>query len=139
MLLGKTLEVYDPLGCFEPVKVRLKLDLQILKGLDFNTQIPADQRQKWIENLILINECKDIEVDRAIVPMDAENPDVIDLIACADAAATMCGCAIYARFKLRDGGYSVQLLSGRSKTTIYSIPRNELHGCLLAASTVLLL
>ena len=136
MLLGKTLEVYDPLGCFEPVKVRLKLDLQILKGLDFNTQIPADQRQKWIENLILINECKDIEVDRAIVPMDAENPDVIDLIACADAAATMCGCAIYARFKLRDGGYSVQLLSGRSKTTMYSIPRNELHGCLLAASTV---
>ena len=135
MMLSKTLEVYDPLGTFEPVKVRLKLDLQVLSGLDFNTQIPIDQRKKWIENLILINDCRDIEVDRAVVPLDAENPDTIELIVCADAAATMCGCAVYTRFKLRNGGYSVQLLSGRSKTTMYSIPRNELHGCLLAAST----
>ena len=47
----------------------------------------------------------------------------------------MCGASIYLRVKLKSGGYSVKLLTARSKTTRLSIPRNELLGCMLVSET----
>ena len=134
-LLGKTLELFDLVGIWEPLKVRLKLDLHKLLGLEYDEEIPLHMRGRWIENLKLINEARSLQCRRAVVPIDAVNPEEIDLLVCSDAATTMCGCAIYARFKRKNGDYSCQLLTSRSRTTTSTIPRNELEGCLIAAQT----
>ena len=135
ILLGKVLEVFDICGIFEPLKARLKLDLQLLRNYDYDADIPADLRTKWIDNLILIHEARYIEVERALVPDAATNPNEIEILVLSDAASSICGVGLYARFKLNDGTYSVQLLAGKSKTVDSTIPRNELSSCALAAQT----
>jgi hypothetical protein len=135
VLLGKTLELYDLTGLWEPLKVRLKLDLQLLKELDFEAEIPEDLRPRWIDNLKMIHNSRYLKCRRAFIPMNAVNPDEMELLVCSDAAQNMCGCAIYARFRLKDGSFSSQLVAGRSRTTHSTIPRNELEGCTLAAQT----
>ena len=134
-LLGKTLELFDIIGLWEPIKVRFKIDLQKLTGLDYDVTIPEEQRSRWVENLKLMHLCRELECSRAIVPSEAKDPNKMELIVCSDAATTMCGCVIYARFELKDGSFSSQLLTSRSRTSLGTIPRNELEGCLLAAET----
>ena len=134
-LLGKTLEVYDLTGIWEPLKVRLKLDLQLLKDIDFEAEIPEDLRPRWIDNLKMIHNARHLKCRRAFIPMDAVNPDEMELLICSDAAKSMCGCSVYARFRLKDGSFSSQLVAGRSRSTHSTIPRNELEGCALAAQT----
>jgi hypothetical protein len=135
ILLGKTLEMFDILGLWEPLKVRLKLDLQPLKMMDYDEIIPEELRPRWVENLKMIHGAKLLQCKRAFVPKDAVNPDEIELLILSDAATSMCGVAVYARFRLADDSYSCQLITARSKTTQASIPRNELEGCSLAAQT----
>ena len=133
--MGKTLELFDVIGIWEPLKARLKLDLQLLKDMDYDDPIPESLRPRWINNLKTLNKARYLYCRRAIVPHDAVNPDDIELVVCSDAAMSMCGCAIYARFQLKNSRYSCQLLTARSKTTLGTIPRNELEGCALAAQT----
>ena len=92
-------------------------------------------RPRWIENLKELHRAQTLQCKKAFVPPNAVNPNEIKLLVCSDAAASMCGCAVYARFKLADGSYSCQLITARSKTSQGSIPRNELEGCSLAAQT----
>ena len=134
-LLSKVHELYDPVGLWEPIKARLKLDLQMLKNIEFDKEIPIEFHPRWIDNLKLIHNAKYLECNRAFIPIDAVNADDIELLVCSDAATSMAGCAVYARFLLKDGTYSCQLVSGRSRTCYYTIPRNELEGCALAAQT----
>ena len=101
-LLGKCLEVYDLTGIFEPLKARLKLDLQPLKHLDYDEEIPLDIMDRWKDNLKLINNAKFLRVKRTIIPQDAVNPNEIHLLACSDASTNMAGVAVYARLQLKD-------------------------------------
>lgn len=135
MMLGKTLEMYDLNGLLEPLKSRLKLDLQLLKDLDFDAAIPMEYQDKWVSNLKMIHNARYIKCARAFIPVNAVDPNDMELIACSDAAERMSGCSVYARFKLSDGSYSCQLITGRSKTAHFTIPRNELEGIALAAQT----
>lgn len=135
ILLGKTLEMYDLIGLLEPLKARLKLDLQLLKDLDYDAAIPTEHRERWLSNLKMIHNARYVKCARAFIPVNAVDPNDMELIACSDAAERMSGCCIYARFKLTDGSYSCQLITGRSRTTNFSIPRNELEGIALSAQT----
>ena len=138
-LLGKCLEVYDLLGIFEPLKARLKLDLQLLKTLDYDEEIPIEHKPRWEDNLKIINNARHLRCKRAVVPENAVNPDQMHLLCCSDAAKDMAGAAIYARFLLTDQTYSVQLITGKSRTVNSTIPRNELEAALLASETLFVL
>ena len=134
-LLGKCLEVFDILGVVEPLKARLKLHLRTLHGLDFDDVVPKFERPIWIENLRLIRTALELRIPRTIVPHNAIDPTKISILVCCDAAKEMAGVGVYCRFKLPDGSFSCQLLSGRSKTVTDTIPRNELSALVLGAQT----
>ena len=76
-----------------------------------------------------------MEFRRAVVPEDALNLD-ITTIDTADASEELICSAIYARFKLKSGKYSCQLIFARSKIIHdLTIPRAELAASLLNATT----
>ena len=133
VLIGKTLELFDIAGILEPLKARLKIDLQPLKNLGFDEEIPVALCGRWLQNIKMLNNARNLTVRRTIIPENCVNPDEIEILTCSDAAATMCGAATYARLKLTDGSYSCQLLAAKSKSCSSTIPRNELIGCALAA------
>lgn len=135
-LLGKSLELYDLCGIVEPLKAKLKIDLRVLIGYDFDLEIPSTLRPLWIENLKMIQHSRDITWNRSVVPHNAINPDRFDLICFVDAASSMAGTAIYTRFLCNDGSYYSQLLTARSKSCSGTIPRNELESALLGTQTM---
>ena len=71
---------------------------------------------------------------RAIVPSDAANLD-IQTIDFGDASCKLLCAAIYARFQLRSGGYSCQLVFAKSRVVPEdtTMPRAELTAALLNA------
>ena len=76
-----------------------------------------------------------MEFRRAVVPEDALNLD-ITTIDTADASEELICSAMYARFKLKSGKYSCQLIFARSKIIHdLTIPRAELAAALLNATT----
>ena len=115
----------------------LKLDVSVLhqRQLDWDDPIPADLRDIWVANFGLIQELGDVVFRRAVVPEDAVNLD-INTIDTADASENLICAAIYARFKLKSGKYSCQLIFARSKIVHdLTIPRAELAAAVLNAST----
>ena len=68
-----------------------------------------------------------IKYNRAIVPHNAKNLDIVTLDA-GDASSKLSCCAIYARFEINDGSFSCQLVFARSKVLPegITIPRAEL-------------
>ena len=72
----------------------------------------------------------------AIRPEDTA-PD-LRIIVVADAAASSCGCAIYAGAEKHDGSFSCNLVLAKSKMVHGTIPRNELEGVVLAAESALM-
>ena len=134
-LMGKILECFDVIGIFEPIKVKLKIDLHKLTGVDYDDPVVGNVRDQWIDNLKLMHGFRQLECPRSVVHQDAIDADDLELICCSDAATTMAGVGIYVRSRLPDGSFSVKLLTARSKTSWGSIPRNELVSCLLMAET----
>jgi hypothetical protein len=131
-------EVHDPLGKVTPLIAGFKIDISELctRQLDWDDKIPDNLRQVWIDNIEMIQEIRNVRYKRAVVPEDAVdlNMETIDT---ADASQVMICIAIYARFKLKSGDYSCQLLFSRSKTVPKDMtqPRAELLAASLNAST----
>ena len=82
-------------------------------------------------------EVPQVRVDRCVVPKEAVDPDSIRLLAFADAAEHAGGAAVYASWLLKDGTYSCQLLTSRSKLLNQTIPRNELESIRIMSDLVL--
>ena len=135
---GKVAEVYDPLGWVTPVTAGFKIDINqlTLRGLDWDDQIPDEFRQMWVSNFEMIQELKDIRYNRAVVPEDAVNTDV-ETLCFGDASQVMICVGVYVRFRRKSGGYSCQLLFGRSKVVPkdMTIPRAELLASCINAAT----
>ena len=133
---GKVAEVYDLLGKVTPITAGWKLDLTVLtkRKLDWDDQIPDDLKAVWIQNFQEMNKVKEIKFNRAVVPIDAVNLD-IETIDFGDASRVLICAAIYARFKLKNGGYSCQLVFSKSKVVPdnTTMPRAELSAAVLNA------
>ncbi len=84
-------------------------------------------RSCWDSNLSTMQELRNVFFRRAVVPENAANLD-LETIDLADASKVLMCIAIYARFKLNNGGYSCQLIFARSKMVPddMSVPRAEL-------------
>ena len=121
-------QIFDPLGIFEPYKVQLKLDNSLLNGLDWDTPLSEELQCMWKSRFHEFLQIPKVKTPRCIVPEDAVDPDSIRLLLVADAAEHAGGAACYAGWLLRDGSYSCQLLTARSKLLTQTIPRNELEG-----------
>ena len=133
--LGKTAEFWDLIGILEPLKVKFKIDLKSLTSFGWDDNLPSCFIEAWTLNFKLMVEARNIAIKRAIVPVDAVNPDLIEIITMCDASTDMCAAAVYARFLRKDGSYSCNLLTARSRSVDHTIPRNELCGAVLAAET----
>ena len=83
-----------------------------------------------------MNQLKTVRIPRPIRPEDTA-PD-LRIIVIADAAASSCGCAIYAGAEKHDGSFSCNLVLAKSKMVHGTIPRNELEGVVLAAESALM-
>ena len=77
-----------------------------------------------------------IKFKRAIVPVNAKNLDITTLDTAAASSKLIC-VAIYARFELKDGTFSCQLIFARSKVLPEDIttPRAELMAAAMNAAT----
>ena len=120
-------QIFDPLGIFEPYKVQLKLDNSLLNGLDWDTPLSEELQGMWKSRFHEFLQIPEVQAPRCIVPDDAVDPDSIRLLLVADAAEHAGGAACYAGWLLKDGSYSCQLLTARSKLLTQTIPRNELE------------
>ena len=125
-------EVFDILGRTQKLDIR---ELHLRK-LDWDDIIPDDLRKIWVSNFELINEIGKVTFQRAVVPSEVVNLE-IKTIDTADASSDLICCAIYARFKKKDGRYSCQLILARSKVLPkdMSVPRAEFMVATLNAVT----
>ena len=130
-------EIFDLLGYVAPIVGGLKIDLSILhkSKIDWDDPIPSELKEIWAANFDLVEELSTLQFRRAVVPEDACSLDV-ETIDAGDAGEQLVCAAIYARFKLRGGGFSCQLIFARTKIIHdLTIPRAELVAAVLNAST----
>ena len=100
-------------------------------GHDLEDVISDAFSQVWLQNFDLIVKIGDLVYRRAVVPDDALNMD-IELIGAGDATKKLACAGCYIRFQLKNGGYSCQLILGKTKiVTDKTLPRAEL----IAATT----
>ena len=133
--VSKSYEIFDPIGKAVPVTCGFKVDLKRLTNLGWDDKISDEDRKIWESNFALIGDLRDAIFVRTVVPEDALNLD-IETIDVADASNVLMCAAIYARFQLKSGEYSCQLVFARSKLVPddTSIPRAELSAAVLNAA-----
>ena len=107
----------------------MKIDLHSLvqRRLDWDDTLPDDLRNSWTLHFEMMQEIGKIKYRRAIVPEEAANLN-ISTIDFGDASNKLACAAIYARFLMKDGTFSCQLVFSRSKIVPdgLSQPRAEL-------------
>ena len=115
MIFSKLASVFDIPGKFTPVEVGMKRDLRSSAKLtsSWDDPVPDELRGKWVQNYWMLEKLKGIKFLRARMPATAVDADM-DLITGVDAAMDVKIVGVWCRFRLRDGGYSCQLLIGRS-------------------------
>lgn len=133
LALSKTAEFWDIVGLLEPVKVKFKLDLKELICYDWDDTLSEQWATRWKENFHLMAKAQKIMVPRAVVPIDAVDANRLELLVTCDASTNMSAAAVYARFRRKNGMFSCELLTARSRSVAYTVPRNELCSNVLAA------
>jgi len=132
---GKIAGVFDPSGLLTPITSRFKLDLRgiCLRNLDWDDKVPEELLPLWVENLSDIQELKFITFRRAVIHPEAVKP-TLEIIVSVDASQDIAVAAVHARSSLKNGKFSCQLLSGRSKLVSgLTIPRAELKAATMGA------
>ena len=136
--VSRVYEIFDPVGLVAPLVGKFKLDLHELttRKIDCDDKIQEDLRQIWKDNFEMINEISNFRFKRAVIPEDAVSIE-LETIDTADASQQMVCVAIYARFRLKSGGYSCQLVFARTKIVApnTSQPRAELLAAVMNASS----
>ena len=131
-------EVFDPSGRTAPILGGIKVDISYLHklGLGWEDAIPDNLRPIWKNNFEMIEELSTLRYKRVIVPLDAKNLDIFTLDA-GDASSSLICAAIYARFELKDGTFSCQLVFARTKIVPEgtTTPRAELMAAAMNAAT----
>ena len=133
--MGRVAEIHDLIGLAAPLVGNFKLDLRIIKGLDYEQMVPEEFRSLWKSNFEMIQDLGNLKWDRAIVPEDAVSLD-IETIDTGDATVTLACTAIYARFRRKSGDYSCQLIFARTKLVPEGMtqPRAELFAATMNAT-----
>ena len=88
--------------------------------------MPADLRNKWLDEFMLWETLKGVQFNRAIMPPDAINTKM-RIIGASDAANPAMVVGSLGGFKKLDGSWSCQLMLGRALLTAEdsTIPKSE--------------
>ena len=135
-IAGKLAAVYDPLGICVPVTAKMKLALREIVKLngDWDTLIPEEHLDSWVEILDEIQQLKQVVVPRSSLTEECDEKTRYELLTCTDASAVIAVAAVYLRTFLPDGSVSCQLLTAKSKLiSKLTVPRAELRACVMGA------
>ncbi len=132
LLLGKTMECWDPLGLVSPRSNKLKIDMCTicLLGTDWDEILPDDYLDTWVENILMVQQLRNVRFPRSVFsnPVDVEHG--VHLIVSTDASQVLAGAVVHARMKLLSGGFVTRMVASKSKlTTKLTIPKAEMTAC----------
>ena len=133
LALSKSAEFWDIIGLLEPAKVKFKLDLKELTCYDWDDFISSELTKIWKENFHLMARAQKVHIPRAVVPIDAVDPEKFEFLITCDASLLMCSAVCYVRFRKKNGTFSCDLLTAKSRSCSSTVPRNELCANVLAA------
>ena len=135
-MVGMAAKVYDPLGLVAPVMAKMKLDLHEISDLkvEWDNKLPTRLLDTWVNNIRVMQTLNNLHFKRSVIPEDAVSPN-IELMVFCDASMEISLAAVYARVLRRNGSFSCQLLTAKTKLVKgVTVPRAELKGAVLAAS-----
>ena len=128
---GKTAMIFDIRGFYAPIIAGLRLDIRKVGKLvsGWDDPMPEEWRQKWIQNFWQLEQLRGIGFKRAIMPETATSTQG-RLITVVDGAMQVTMNGAYVGFPLKEGGYSCQLIMGKSALADAdgTIPKIELNG-----------
>ena len=131
IVVSKILELHDPVGLFEPIKLQYKLEMRSLSGLGWDEEIIDSEQQKWKDLIAGFVDLEKISIPKCSIPSDSESLSKIKLICLSDAAEHAGRAAVYGGRRLIDGTWSCSLITAKSKLLNGTIPRNELSAIML--------
>lgn len=135
-VLSKLAGLWDPLGLLTPLVVQYKLSFSHICDLkvDWDTPLPPELLDEWVEHIEEIQRAKGIFFNRAVIPTNASCLD-LDVIISTDASQFAAAAVAHVRVPMKDGSFSTQLLCAKSKLTKNTtIPKAELKGVVMGAS-----
>lgn len=118
-----------------PVTAKFKLDLSELneRKLDWDDKIPDSYLEKWVKNLEMMQQLREVKFRRTVIPEDAVNLEV-ELISSVDASKDIAIAVVHARVLKRDGTFHVQLICAKSKRVhTTTVPKAELKAATMGA------
>ena len=116
MIFMKQYSLYDICGKLAPITGILKYDLRqsVKQTIGWDDPSPDHIRTKWLKNFLLLEKLRGLKFQRAIMPETAVSCKM-NMIVMGDVSeedVEMIGA--WGRFPLKTGGYSCQLMLGRS-------------------------
>ena len=103
-LLSKVASLFDPMGTAAPLVVKAKIRLRALgtRGLDWTTEIPAEDRAWWMDWFGVLQQLNNIEVPCCLIP-NAGGIVCLELHTFCDASEEAYATVTYSRAVYRDG------------------------------------
>ena len=138
MCSSVTARIYDIPGLVAPLVLKLKFDIRRLieAGLDWDTPMSEELRQRWIQNFEFIEEMRDVLYIRCRIPPDAKRCTVVIWLQCDTSPGGGIIINAYSCHERRDGSWSCQLLCAKSILVPkgWTTPQAELHALSALAS-----
>ena len=129
-VVSKTASVFDIRGFLAPFIAKLRLDIRrtVKLVVGWDGEMPDEMRSKWVKNFWMLEQLRGLGFNRAIMPEDASSSRARAIVA-VDAATDVMMLGVWVGFPLVQGGWSCQLLIGRSGLTDENstIAKNELQ------------
>ena len=127
---------YDPFGKLTPLTAKMKVDVRraVKETNGWDEAVPSDLHDKWIDNFWQMQRLQGLQFHRARIPVDAVDTN-IHLVCCVDAADSLKVVGVWARFKVKSGKFSSQLVIGRSLLSKGgTIPKEELEAATIGSN-----
>lgn len=136
-LLSKMAKIYDPLGLLSPVVTRAKMMHRQLGlcGLNWDDDIPADQKKWWKYWIGQLEEIKSLSISRCLFPREGEIA-FSELHTFGDASEEAFAAAVYLWNVYKDGDVTVRIVMAKTRLAplkTVSVARLELQAALLSA------
>ena len=137
MIVAKNAAVFDLLGKFTPIMAGFSVDLRkaVKETEGWDDPVPEEIRSKWVHNFLRLENLRGIKFQRARMPENAASTEM-NLIVAVDASQEVKIVGAWARFRLKSGDFSCQLVIGRSLLVHEdsTIPKNELDALAMGSN-----
>jgi len=134
--VGKLAEMYDLIGLFMPLTMQGKIMARKIAHLDWSEIVPQEQMKEWLDICRKIQDVRHLKIKRCVIPSQAKDVKVTDLMELHDGSKEAAATVVYARCLLKDNTYSTRMLFSRSCLCPVGqdVPRNELTSSHLGAT-----